>query len=312
MNASYLQSNFKQLNMSKFKNLILILILLFTSSCAFNHRFHYPIKINRNVDELGVFSYGKDTLFFNYNKETKIININDKNGISQHSNFSIEAFNFISSSKNKLHGWLLSPKNIKPIATIIHFHGSANDILTQYRSISPLINYGFQVITFDYSGYGFSKGKSTRKNVLKDAYSFLDFVKKHKKLKESKLILYGQSYGGYLAAVVGSNSQERIDGIVIEGAFLSHKAEAKHEAPFWGNFVKNEKKADQEIKKNKKPVLIIHSKQDKKVPIKFGKKIFEKANHPKTFYEIDKPHILGLQYYSKEISEKIKKIIKEY
>lgn len=291
------------------KLVILILIFFFFSSCAFNSKFHYPIKINRNVDELGVFSYGKDTLLFKYNEEAKSIDIKDNKGVSKHPNFTIEAFNFISSSGNKLHGWLLKPKTTKPIATIIHFHGSANDILTQYQAISPLIQYGFQIITFDYSGYGFSKGKATRKNTLKDAYSFLDFTKNYKRIKESKIILYGQSYGGYLAAVVGSNRQNDIDGIVIEGAFSSHKEEAKYEVPFWGNLVKNEEKADQEIKKNQKPVLIIHSAEDKKVPIKFGKKIYNNANQPKVFYEIDKPHIMGLQYYSKEISEKIETML---
>ncbi|WP_299245620.1 alpha/beta fold hydrolase [uncultured Aquimarina sp.] len=295
--------------MNNFRYIVLLLTILFTSSCAFNHKFHYPVKINRNVDDLGVFSYGKDTLLFKYNKTTKAINIDNKNGISQHPNFSIEAFDFMSESNNKLHGWLLKPKNAIPKATIVHFHGSAMDILTQYQAISPLIDYGFQIITFDYSGYGFSEGKSTRKNILEDAYSFLNFAKNHQQIKGSKLILYGQSYGGYLAAVIGSNRQYNIDGIVIEGAFTSHKAEAKYEVPFWGNLVKNEKHADKEIKKNRKPILIIHSREDKKVPLKFGKRIYENANEPKEFFEIDKPHILGLQYYSKEISEKIKKML---
>ncbi|MEP3211431.1 MAG: alpha/beta fold hydrolase [Maribacter sp.] len=204
---------------------------------------------------------------------------------------------------------MLKPKGSKPKATIVHFHGSAMDILTQYQAISPLLKYDFQIITFDYSGYGFSTGKASRKNALKDAYSFLDFAKNHKQVRGSKLILYGQSYGGYLTAVVGANRQNEIDGIVIEGAFTSHKAEAKYEVPFWGNLVKNEKYADKEIQKNRKPVLIIHSKEDKKVPIKFGKNIYENANQPKEFYEIDKPHILGLQYYPKEIARKIDSLI---
>lgn len=287
----------------------LVLLAIICTSCAFNNQFHHPIKINYKVDELRVFSYGKDTLFFDYNKETSAINITDKNDLSQHNHFSIEAFDVPSSSGNQLHGWLLKPHNLKPIATIVHFHGSAGDILTQYEAISPLIDHGFQVITFDYSGYGFSEGKATRKNALLDAYSLLDFASTHQDVKNNKLILYGQSYGGYLATVVGANRQESIDGIVIEGAFSRHKDEAKYQAHFFGNLVKNEKKADQEIKKNQKPILVIHSKEDTKVPLKLGKKIFEQANQPKEFYEIDKAHILGLQYYSKAIADKIKELV---
>ena len=208
-----------------------------------------------------------------------------------------------------MNAWFLTPKEIKPIATIIHFHGSAGNLLSQYKTISPLIDYGFQIISFDYSGYGFSEGKATRKNAIEDAYSFLDFAKKHEHIKSTKLILYGQSYGGYLASIVGSNKQNDIDGIVIEGAFSSHKAEANYTVPVLGLIVKNEEKAVVEIRKNNKPVLVIHSTEDKKVPLKFGKKIFKNANQPKEFYEIDKPHILGLQYYSKEISKKIKMML---
>jgi hypothetical protein len=65
-----------------------------------------------------------------------------------------------------------------------------------------------------------------------------------------------------------------------------------------------------EIKKFKKTVLIIHSKEDKLVPFYMGEKIYKNANEPKEFYEVDKRHLEALQYYSKEISEKIKRTCK--
>lgn len=284
-------------------------ILVLVSSCAFNNRFHHPVKIPMGIDELSKFKYTEDTVLFNYNKVSKRIQFYSQTNELINNDLIITSSEFLSSSQNKINTWLLSPKDKKPIATILHFHGSGGDLLLQYKAISPLVEQGFQVFTFDYSGYGFSEGKATRKNALKDAYSALDYVVQNIAKQDTKLILYGQSYGGYLAALVGSNRQMDIEGIVIEGAFSSHKEEAKYESPFWGNLVKNEQKADTEIQKNFKPVLIIHSKDDKKVPIKFGKRIYENANSPKEFYEIDEAHIQGLQYYSTEISKKIKAMI---
>lgn len=258
-----------------------------------------------SIDKFKHVITGKDTTYINYNQNNKEIIFSTPSGTVINKNYTIKDTFFVSSNGNKLNGWLLTPKEMKPIATILHFHGSAGNLFTQYSAINPLVDYGFQVFTFDYSGYGFSEGKATRKNILNDAYSALNFVLKNHRINDN-LIIYGQSYGGYLASIVGSNKQNDIDGIVIEGAFSSHKAEANYTLPILGLIVKNEESATTEIRKNNKPVLVIHSADDKKVPLKFGKKIFKNANQPKEFYKIDKPHIFGLQYYSKEISEKIK------
>ncbi|MBT8254526.1 MAG: lysophospholipase, partial [Bacteroidia bacterium] len=198
---------------------------------------------------------------------------------------------------------------IKPIATILHFHGSAGNLLTHYQFISPLIDYGYQVFMFDYSGYGCSEGKPDHETIIQDGYSAIEYIKKQDHFRDIKTILYGQSYGGYLASIIGSNSQEDIDGIVIEGAFSSLKDEAKHKASVFGNFVKKGKQADKEIQKNYKPVLIIHSREDKMVPIKLAQEIFINANSPKEFYEIDGMHISGLELYSSEIADKIHRMI---
>ena len=40
-----------------------------------------------------------------------------------------------------------------------------------------------------------------------------------------------------------------------------------------------------------------------------GRKLYKKANEPKQFYEIDGNHINGVVKYSKEISEKIEKMV---
>lgn len=295
--------------MKLFKIFFFLLLLCLVSSCAFNKTFHHAQRLPYSIEKMPSFSINSDTTFIHYDKMNQEISFSKPKNKIVNQNYSIKNLFFKSSSGNRLNGWFLTPKNTTPIATILHFHGSASNLLMQYESINPLIEYGFQVFTFDYSGYGYSEGKPTRKNALKDAYAALEFVINNHKKKETPLLIYGHSYGGYLASVVGSNQQNNIDGIVVEGAFSSHKEEAKFTAGFFGNLVKNEAIAHQEISKNKKPLLIIHSTEDKRVPLKFGEKIFEHANHPKEFYEIDKAHILGLQYYSEEIANKIKAML---
>lgn len=294
--------------MGRHKFLFLASSIVLLSSCSLSKTFHKPYKNKYSLHQWKYVVVDKDTSYIHYNQENKEINFTTSNGTIINDDFIIKDTFFVSSSGNRLNGWFLTPKNLEPIATILHFHGSANNLFLHYRTISPLIDYGFQVFTFDYSGYGFSAGKATRQHVLDDAYSALDFLQENERIKEN-IIIYGHSYGGYLASIVGSNKQNDIKGIVIEGAFSAHKAEANYTVPILGLLVKNEELAAREIRKNSKPVLIIHSTDDKKVPLKFGKEIFNNANQPKVFYQIDKPHIMGLQYYDKEIAEKIKMML---
>jgi alpha-beta hydrolase superfamily lysophospholipase len=173
--------------------------------------------------------------------------------------------------------------------------------------MTPLIKNGFQIFMFDYSGFGFSEGKAKKENILIDAFSALNYLKSRQDVMNTKLIIYGQSLGGHLSAVVASQKQNDIDGLVIEGAFSSHKDIAAYTLGIFGRIIVNEKySAIKSIKDYKKPLLIIHSTEDETIPFNMGRKIFENANLPKEFYEIKHKHILGTKYYSEEISKKMK------
>ncbi|MBK8874413.1 MAG: alpha/beta fold hydrolase [Bacteroidetes bacterium] len=220
--------------------------------------------------------------------------------------FTIESVVFKSSSGNNLNGWLIKPKNLTPTITILHFHGNAGFILSQYQAITPLLNYGFQAFVFDYSGFGFSAGEATRNNVLLDGNSALTYLKSREDVKGTKLVIYGQSLGGHLAAVVAQQRQDDIDALVIEGAFSSHKDIASKTAGIFGRILVSEKySAFKSIQEYKKPVLVIHSTEDEIIPFKMGQKIFENANAPKEFYEIKKCHICGPEFYADSISQKL-------
>jgi predicted esterase len=275
--------------LKKILNLILLIILLnILNSCQFSSLFHRANKIQNpsaNFNNLNSYSVNEENFSVTQDTLKSTLSIY-KDTIKLNKTYEIKSMDFLSKSGNKLSGLLLSPK------------------------IKQLTENGFQVFTFDYSGYGFSDGKATRKNVLTDAYSALDFIKNNPIFKNKKVIIFGQSYGGHIASVVGSNRQNDIEGMIIEGAFYSHRKEAVYTAGFVANIVYDGIRAEKEIKKNKKPILIIHSKEDKRTPIKFGRKIFDEANEPKYFMEIDKNHLEGLQYYGDSIKVKINEIFR--
>lgn len=300
-----------------YKTPILLIVVGFLTACSFNKIFLQPINLPPIPPEMDKVTLTKktknDTTVVEFNTKTLQPTFlkNGKDTIAF--NFTIESVLFESSNGNNLNGWVLKPKNVKPTITLLHFHGNAGFLLSQYERITPMIKYGFQIFVFDYSGFGFSEGKATRKNVLIDANSALSYVKSRSDINDTKLVIYGQSLGGNLSAVVANERQVDIDGLVIEGAFSSHKDIAAERAGIFGRvFVSEKYSAYKAIRNFTKPVLIIHSKQDEVVPFEMGLKIFDNANSPKEFYEIKECHLCGPIIYANNISQKIKNMLTDY
>ncbi|HEY1040494.1 MAG TPA: alpha/beta hydrolase [Bacteroidia bacterium] len=294
------------------------LILVLATSCSFNKMFLAPYKIPANTTKLRKINReSKDTVYIYYSGPSyQPTFLHNKQDTIQ-TNYTIESVVFTSSNGHKLNGWMVKPKNSSPTTTLLHIHGNAGNLLYQYQAMTPLIEYNYQVFVFDYSGFGFSEGKATKKNVLTDALSAVDYVRSREDVKNTKLVLYGQSLGGHASATVAAKKQDMIDGLVIEGAFSSHKdiaaytmKKALHMAFIGRMFTKDGYNAKRSLKEYKKPVLIIHSTEDETIPFYMGQKLFDTANEKKEFYEIKKCHICGPGYYPKEISEKINNMIK--
>ncbi len=287
----------------------LILMVLLLSACAFNKLYLRPSALSSDTQLLKQVR-NKDTVYISFNPVNhQPTYLKGKTDTIQF-DYTIESVVFKNKNGNELNGWLIKPKNLKPTTTIIHFHGNAGNILGQHRAMTPLLKFGFQIFVFDYSGFGFSTGKATRKNVLLDAHAALDYIKTRSDVNATKLVIYGQSLGGHLSAVVANQRQNDIDALVIEGAFSSHKDIAADMAGFIGRILVSEKySAYASISSVKKPVLIIHSTQDETIPFKMGQKLFEKANHPKEFYEIKECHICGPRYYADSIAQKINRLL---
>lgn len=299
-----------------FKHLIFFFLLFILSSCSFNKMFLVPYKMTNETKQVEMRTKQGDTIitYFTGDDHQPLIT---KNRIPIEADYTIESVMFTSKNGNKLNGWLIKSKNVKADVTLLHFHGNAANMLYQVQAIAPLAKKGFQIFMFDYSGFGFSEGKATRQNVRIDANSALDYIKSREEVKNTKLVIYGQSLGGHLSAVVANDRQADIDALVIEGAFSSHHdvgAYMVRRMMLIGGiarvFMKDGYSAKKSIKNYKKPLLVVHSTEDEVIPEYMGKRIFKKATTPtKEFYEINKCHICGPIYYTDEIAEKIRKML---
>lgn len=282
----------------------------FFGSCAFDMYFLAPEKIPIIAQKGKYVSPTGDTVFINISHPTFQPTFFDRNNKEIQKKYRIESIVFRSQSGNNLNGWFIRPNDSNSAVTLLFFHGNSGNVLTEYLAMIPLVERGFQIFIFDYSGYGFSEGKASRENIKKDAFSALEFVRSHEDV--NKLIIYGQSLGGNLAAVIANERQNDVDAVVIEGTFSSYKNIAAYTTKIGliARLIVAEKdNALDAVKSYHKPILIIHSTDDQTIPFSMSEELFENANEPKYFYKIKGCHMCGTVYYPDSIKNKILQMI---
>jgi len=219
--------------------------------------------------------------------------------------FQYEEVKFESLDHTQLVGWYFpaSNKKVKTKNTaIIQFHGNAENISTHFYSVAWLTEYGYDVFTFDYRGYGASAGTPNPKGVWQDVQAaYLWTLKTKPQLKS--VILYGQSLGGtaLMGALQELPHKDKIGALILEASFLSYQDIANSKLsgfwltwPFqWLSYILiGDKYSGEEQMKAATgfPVLVIHSKKDEVIPFEFGQEIYCEASAPKFFWSMDEGH----------------------
>ena len=132
---------------------------------------------------------------------------------------------FFESEGRKLHGWFFAATTTTPKGTVIHCHGNGGNITGHFDYISWMPAHGWNVLCFDYQGFGRSEGRPSRPGTIVDAHAAIDYVKSRADVDETRLVLSGQSLGGAVSTVVAAERDD-LRGVAIEGAFSSYRGAA--------------------------------------------------------------------------------------
>ena len=144
-----------------------------------------------------------------------------------------EDVRFASKDGTPLHGWFvpaqcpaessLHPAACPARATVIHFHGNAQNLSAHWAAVRHLPAEGYNVFLFDYRGYGQSGGTPSQQGLFDDGNAALDYVRTRSDVDKEKLLVFGQSLGGTNAiAVVGAGNKAGVRAVAIESTFASY------------------------------------------------------------------------------------------
>lgn len=127
----------------------------------------------------------------------------------------------------KLRAWLLSSSEVKTKkGLVLQYHGNAENLTSHYKSMAWLAYYGYDVLIFDYRGYGASEGEPTPQGMYLDSQAVLEYALNYRHEHRYKnFIVVAQSLGGSIALKTLSeqkNNQNTINLVIFDSTFRSN------------------------------------------------------------------------------------------
>lgn len=191
---------------------------------------------------------------------------------------------FNSGDGTRLNGWFFESQTKPAAATIIFCHGNGGNISSVGWMGQRFAKHGFNVLLFDYRGYGASEGVvADESGLYADGDAAVAYVVKNKGVRPEQILLYGHSLGTTVAADVASRGT--YGAVVLESGLSSASSVAATALPWlpaWLHFLgRNRFESARKLASVKSPILIAHGDPDKTIPTDEGRRLFAAANEPK-------------------------------
>ena len=199
-----------------------------------------------------------------------------------------EDVEFHSADGTRLHGWFLRPDD-QAKGTVIHCHGNAANVSAHTELVAWLPRHGYNVLMFDYRGFGRSAGEVDRAGIQADAAAAVAYAASRADVAADRILLMGHSIGGAIALRgVGDGSIKGIRGVVTEGAFSSYRRVAgdKDGGTGLAALLVNDALSPLPVMHGIAPVplLIVHADKDEVVPLHHARALHKAAKDPRELW----------------------------
>jgi fermentation-respiration switch protein FrsA (DUF1100 family) len=178
----------------------------------------------------------------------------------------------------RLLAWYAAAPEGRP--TILYFHGNGGSLATRAARLDYFRRHGYGVLLTTYRGYSGSSDTPAEQPIRLDALYFYHWLQA-RGVGEDRIVLYGESLGTSVA--ISTACHHRPAAVILEAPFSSIAEVAA--AHYWYVparwFLMDPWRSDRLIGEVTAPVLMLHGEADEVVPIRFAKKLFERANQPK-------------------------------
>jgi len=203
------------------------------------------------------------------------------------------------------------PEEGQPIGFALYAHcfTCSKNLKTMVKMIEAIVEAGFAVFRFDFTGIGESEGDFSETNLTSNVDDLISAAKYLSDNQHGPQLLIGHSLGGAailqaahqiptaacVATIAAPYDPSHLSGILAEARQTAER-EGVASVNIGGSLFRLKKhffddlekaQMQQVIRSLKKPLLILHSPRDTIVPIEQASMIFQQARHPKSFISLE-------------------------
>jgi hypothetical protein len=202
--------------------------------------------------------------------------------------------------------WVLARRpGAAPRLSLLYCHGNKDNIEEYWSRVETFWSAGFDVLIFDYRGFGRSTGTSSEATMRADGEAALAFLRS-RGVTDSSLVVAGFSLGGVCAIHLASRIVMP-RALIVESAFTSSEALVRSGTVLdvpgrW--LVKDPFDNLAAIRGVRAPTLVVHGEADTFIPFAFGEAVFAASGAAtKRFVRIrgadhtDIPTVIGAARY---------------
>jgi uncharacterized protein len=189
-----------------------------------------------------------------------------------------------------LHGWFVpsgqSPAPPAARPTILVFNGNAGNRAYRAPLAKALQALGFQVLLFDYRGYGENQGAPTEDGLMADARAARDYLRGRADVAAARVVYFGESLGTGVAVRLAAERAPA--ALILRSPFTSIAELGQFHYPMLPArlLVRDRFASIDVIGRVSCPLLIIAGDRDSVVPAAQSRRLYEAAPGAKTMVMI--------------------------
>ena len=184
------------------------------------------------------------------------------------------------SDGERLGGWWIAARGDECLGHVLLCHGNAGNIGDRVLHAELLTAAGFDVLLFDYRGYGTSSGRPSEQGTYRDGRAALRWLENEPDVDPARVFYLGESLGGAVALELALGHPPA--GLVLLSAFTSVRDMARrHYRAIPTAVVPDAYPSLRLIAGLRAPLLVLHGEDDMIVPVEHGRALFDAAPEPK-------------------------------
>jgi uncharacterized protein len=181
-----------------------------------------------------------------------------------------------------LHAWWIGARTDR-LGHLLLCHGNAGNVGDRVPHAVVLTAAGFDVLLFDYRGYGRSSGRPSEEGTYRDARAALACLLEQPGVDLARVVYLGESLGAAVALDLALGLPPA--GLVLLSAFTGVRGVGRRHYPFVpAALIPDAYPSLRRIGELRAPLLVLHGDRDRIVPLSHGRTLFEAAPGPKRMH----------------------------